>query len=76
MSATDSQNTNRPERKPLKMGIYYDIIAGMLYIVLAFVLNKRPPEAVSADIIQIVMIVFALYGVFRIGRGVYRLRAK
>lgn len=72
---TDLQN-NKESKKPMKMGIYYDIVAGLLYVFLAIYLYTSPPESIRADIIQIVMTVFAFYGIFRVGRGIYRVTRK
>ncbi len=72
---SDQRNNGKP-RKPLKMGTYYDIVAGALYVFLAYFLYASPPASLSADLVQVVMVVFAIYGLFRIGRGVYRITRK
>lgn len=66
----------RPPRKTLQMGTYYDIVAGLLYVALAFYLYSSPPGGISADIIEVVMVVFGIYGLFRVGRGIYRVSKK
>lgn len=72
---TEMRN-NRPERKKLGMGTYYDIVAGALYVVLAYYISKNPPEGLGPGLVQGVLVIFALYGFFRIGRGIYRLLKK
>lgn len=67
---------NREPRKPMKMGTYYDIVAGALYVFLAYFLYSKPPEGLDGDLVQIVLAVFAVYGLFRIGRGMYRVMKK
>jgi hypothetical protein len=63
-------------KKSRKVSIYYDVIAGALYLCLAAILYTSPPKAVDGSIVEVVMIVFGLYGVFRIGRGIYRLKSQ
>lgn len=67
---------NREPRKPIKMSIYYDVVAGLLYVFLAYYLYTRPPGGISPKVIEIVRVIFGIYGFFRIGRGVYRLTKK
>lgn len=68
--------SKRPPRKKLEMGTYYDIIAGLLYVALAFYLYSSPPGGISSDVIEVVLVIFGIYGLFRIGRGVYRVSKK
>ena len=68
--------SNREPRKRIKMGTYYDIVAGALYFVLAYFLYSNPPQGLSMDIVQIFTYVFGFYGVFRVGRGIYRITRK
>lgn len=68
---------NREPRKRLKFGgTYYDIVAGALYVFLAYFLYSKPPESLSPGVVQVVMVVFAIYGFFRVGRGIYRIMRK
>jgi len=72
-----NQNHNsREPRKPIGMGTYYHIGAGVIYLFAAFMLYTRSPESWNNGVAQGVAIVAALYGAFRVGRGVMNILRK
>jgi len=71
-----SERNPREPRKPLNMGTFYHIVAGSIYLFAAFMLYTNSPEGWNEGLVHGVAIVAALYGVFRIGRGVMNILKK
>ncbi len=70
------ERRQREPRQHIGMSVYYDIVAGAIYLLLAAFLLASPPKGVNPDYIQIFMFVFGAYGIFRVGRGIFRLWKK
>ena len=71
-----SDQQQREPRQPFKMGSAYHIIAGSLYLLMAFVAYFYAPDDWNEGMVHGVTAVAALYGLFRIGRGVMNILRK
>lgn len=69
------QQENEP-RKPFNMGTIYHIAAGSIYLFVAYMVFTNSPEDWNKGLVHGLSAVAALYGLFRIGRGVMNILRK
>jgi hypothetical protein len=58
------------------MGTYYHIVAGSIYLFAAYMLYTNAPEKLAGGMADGIAIVAALYGLYRIVRGVMNIIRK
>ncbi len=70
------ENNEPKPKKPFEMGTVYHIAAGAIYLFVAYMVYSNSPADWNEGLTHGIAAVAALYGLFRIGRGIMNIIKK